>query len=122
MRVRAGLVTAVYKKALLLSCDERTRSSGDIINLMSVDSTRLQDFCTYGLIAISGPFQVNLNHYDNRVGFLLTKLDHTCVCFSLQPLGMACIRRSRYNGVFGASEYDYCPSFEKNAREADEES
>lgn len=58
MRVRAGLVTAVYSKALVLSNDERTRASGDIVNLMSVDATRLQDLCTYGLIAISGPLQV----------------------------------------------------------------
>jgi ABC-type multidrug transport system fused ATPase/permease subunit len=58
MRVRAGLVTAVYKKALVMSSADQGRSTGDIINLMSVDSTRLQDFCTYGLIALSGPFQV----------------------------------------------------------------
>lgn len=60
MRVRAGLINALYNKALVLSSDERNRSSGDIINLMSVDTTRLQDFCTYGLIAISGPFQIFL--------------------------------------------------------------
>ncbi|KAG5642914.1 hypothetical protein DXG03_001885 [Asterophora parasitica] len=60
MRVRAGLVTAIYQKALVLSNDERTRSSGDIVNLMSVDATRLQDLCTYGLIAISGPLQITL--------------------------------------------------------------
>ncbi|KAG6844742.1 hypothetical protein H0H87_004074 [Tephrocybe sp. NHM501043] len=57
MRVRAGLVTAIYAKALVLSNDERTRASGDIVNLMSVDATRLQDLCTYGLIALSGPLQ-----------------------------------------------------------------
>ncbi|KAG6828729.1 hypothetical protein H0H92_006917 [Tricholoma furcatifolium] len=60
MRVRAGLVTVVYGKALVLSNDERTRASGDIVNLMSVDATRLQDLCTYGLIALSGPFQITL--------------------------------------------------------------
>ncbi|KAF8202113.1 multidrug resistance-associated ABC transporter [Pholiota molesta] len=60
MRVRAGLVTAIYTKALVLSNDERTRASGDIVNLMSVDATRLQDLCTYGLIAISGPLQIIL--------------------------------------------------------------
>lgn len=60
MRVRAGLVTVIYAKALVLSNDERTRSSGDIVNLMSVDATRLQDLCTYGLIAISGPLQIIL--------------------------------------------------------------
>ncbi|TFK44584.1 metal resistance protein YCF1 [Crucibulum laeve] len=60
MRVRAGLVTAIYAKSLVLSNDERTRASGDIVNLMSVDATRLQDLCTYGLIAISGPLQITL--------------------------------------------------------------
>ncbi|KAF9005892.1 metal resistance protein YCF1 [Cyathus striatus] len=60
MRVRAGLVTAIYRKALVLSNDERTRSSGDIVNLMSVDATRLQDLCTYGLISVSGPLQITL--------------------------------------------------------------
>lgn len=58
MRVRAGLVTAIYKKALVLSNDERSRATGDIVNLMSVDASRLQDLCTYGLISLSGPFQV----------------------------------------------------------------
>ncbi|KAG0695817.1 P-loop containing nucleoside triphosphate hydrolase protein, partial [Suillus ampliporus] len=61
MRVRAGLVTAIYKKTLVLSTDERgSRASGDIVNLMSVDASRLQDLCTYGLLAISGPFQITL--------------------------------------------------------------
>ncbi|KZT65750.1 multidrug resistance-associated ABC transporter [Daedalea quercina L-15889] len=60
MRVRAGLVSAIYQKALVLSNDGRGRASGDIVNLMSVDATRLQDLCTYGLISISGPFQITL--------------------------------------------------------------
>ncbi|KAG6908349.1 hypothetical protein DXG01_005167 [Tephrocybe rancida] len=60
MRVRAGLVTAIYAKALVLSNDERTRASGDIVNLMSVDATRLQDLCTHGLLVISGPVQITL--------------------------------------------------------------
>ena len=58
MRVRSGLITAIYQKALVLSNDGRSSASGDIVNLMSVDAARLQDLCTYGLIAISGPFQV----------------------------------------------------------------
>ncbi|KAG8218162.1 P-loop containing nucleoside triphosphate hydrolase protein [Butyriboletus roseoflavus] len=60
MRVRAGLVTAIYQKALVLSSGERGRATGDIVNLMSVDATRMQDLCTYGLIAISGPYQITL--------------------------------------------------------------
>ncbi len=61
MRVRTGLVTAIYQKALVLSNDERGKASGDIVNLMSVDASRLQDLCTYGLMAISAPFQVKDN-------------------------------------------------------------
>ncbi|KAG8892492.1 hypothetical protein FRB99_002688, partial [Tulasnella sp. 403] len=56
MRIRAGLITTVYKKALVLSNDAQG-SRGDIVNLMSVDATRMQDLTTYGLIFVSGPFQ-----------------------------------------------------------------
>ena len=58
MRIRAGLVTAIYKKSLALSSDERGRATGDIVNLMSVDATRLQDFCSIGVMVVSGPYQV----------------------------------------------------------------
>ena len=57
MRVRAGLVSAIYKKSLVLSSQECSRS-GDIVNLMSVDATRLQDFCAIGLMIFSAPYQV----------------------------------------------------------------
>ncbi|KAH7102795.1 metal resistance protein ycf1 [Auriculariales sp. MPI-PUGE-AT-0066] len=60
-RIRAGLVKAIYEKTLVLSSAEKgSRASGDVVNLMSVDATRLQDLCTYGLIAFSGPFQIVL--------------------------------------------------------------
>lgn len=61
MRARAGLVTLIYAKSMVLANDEHGRASGDIVNLMSVDATRLQDFCTYGLMAVSGPLQVELS-------------------------------------------------------------
>ncbi|GAA6005323.1 hypothetical protein JCM10207_002938 [Rhodosporidiobolus poonsookiae] len=61
MRVRAGLVSLIYKKALVLSPSERAgRLTGDIVNLQSTDATRLQDLCTYGQIAWSGIFQITL--------------------------------------------------------------
>lgn len=51
MRIRAGLIGALYGKALRLSNTERgARASGDIVNLQSTDTTRLQDVCQYGLI------------------------------------------------------------------------
>ncbi|CAE6405604.1 unnamed protein product [Rhizoctonia solani] len=59
MRVRAGLVTAIYNKALTQAPDSQG-ARGDVVNLMSVDATRLQDLCTYGLIALSGPLQITL--------------------------------------------------------------
>ncbi|GAA5860287.1 hypothetical protein JCM3774_000370 [Rhodotorula dairenensis] len=61
MRVRAGLISLIYKKALVLSPSERGgRLTGDIVNLQSTDATRLQDLCTYGQIAWSGLFQITL--------------------------------------------------------------
>ena len=61
MRVRAGLVSAIFKKSLRLSNEDRGgRATGDIVNLMSVDATRLQDLCTYGHIAWSAVFQMVL--------------------------------------------------------------
>ncbi|OCH89274.1 hypothetical protein OBBRIDRAFT_804843 [Obba rivulosa] len=60
MRVRAELVTVIYQKALVFSSDGRESASSDIVNLMLVNPTRLQDLCTYSLISISGPFQIFL--------------------------------------------------------------
>ena len=74
MRAATGVVTVVYSESLVLANNERfnehSRAPEDIVNLMSVDATRLQDFCTYGLMAISGPhiklcfsFQLNCPGY-----------------------------------------------------------
>ncbi|KAG6889968.1 hypothetical protein C0992_003448 [Termitomyces sp. T32_za158] len=93
MRVRAGLVTVIYAKALVLSNDERSRASGDIVNLMSVDATRLQDLCTYGLIALSGPLQIMLafiSLYDLLGCFVLL----ITLLFEFTSLHLAVIARS----------------------------
>ncbi len=61
MRVRAGLVNLIDKKSLVLSNEDRAgRSTGDIVNLQSTDSTRLQDLCTYGQVGWSGIYQITL--------------------------------------------------------------
>ncbi|TIC23626.1 hypothetical protein E3Q12_01940 [Wallemia mellicola] len=61
LRVRAGLVNLLYDKSLHLSNNERSqRPTGDVVNLMSVDTNRLTDLCTYGHILWSGPFQIVL--------------------------------------------------------------
>jgi hypothetical protein len=86
MRVRAGLITVIYSKALVLSNDGRSRSTGDIVNLMSVDATRLQECCAYGLMVISGPVQVSIAFLCSVVGNALITLfwlDHNCIRFTL---------------------------------------
>ena len=48
LTIRTAVVTAVYRKALVLGAGERrTRSLGEITNLMSIDAQRLQDLTTY---------------------------------------------------------------------------
>lgn len=125
MRVRAGLVTTIYRKALVLSNDGAGKSSGDIVNLMSVDATRLQDLCTYGLIAISGPFQVRIWYYiQAKSRHLLTYLPHpdnSCFYLPIQHFGLACVCRGGDYDLLNPFEHGYCSIPEKDAREADEE-
>lgn len=60
MRVKGGLVTLIYRKSLVLSNGEKSgRTTGDIVNLQSVDAVRIADLAQYGHIAWSGPFQVS---------------------------------------------------------------
>lgn len=59
MRVKGGLVTLIYRKSLVMSNGEKAgRSSGDIVNLQSVDAVRIADLAQYGHVAWSGPFQI----------------------------------------------------------------
>ncbi|KAG2230070.1 hypothetical protein INT48_005398 [Thamnidium elegans] len=61
MKLRAALVTSIYKKTLLLSNASRQQSTvGEIVNRMSVDAQRLMDLCTYFHIGWSGPFQISI--------------------------------------------------------------
>ena len=55
----------IYKKSLVLSNDHGAnegKQRGDVVNLMSVDASRMQELCTYALIIASGPFQVPTPH------------------------------------------------------------
>ncbi|KAJ1651209.1 hypothetical protein IWQ61_008173, partial [Dispira simplex] len=64
LRVRAGLVTAIYRKALTLSNSARQQFTvGEIVNRMSVDAQRLSDLTTYLHIIWSGFFQVSMCLY-----------------------------------------------------------
>ena len=64
MRVRTGLVTAIYSKSLIMSSDARQKySSAEMVNHMSVDAQRLMDLCSYAHILWSGPLQIALSLY-----------------------------------------------------------
>jgi ATP-binding cassette, subfamily C (CFTR/MRP), member 1 len=48
MRLRSAVITSVFSKALVLSTSALSyRTTGEITNLMSVDSTRLQELTPY---------------------------------------------------------------------------
>ncbi|SCU90191.1 LADA_0F02432g1_1 [Lachancea dasiensis] len=61
MNIKSGLTSVIYQKSLVLSNEAAaTSSTGDIVNLMSVDVQRLQDLTQWGQIIWSGPFQLIL--------------------------------------------------------------
>lgn len=61
MKIKSSLTASIYKKSLVLSGEDRgKKTTGDIVNLMSVDTQRLQDLCQYGQTLWSGPFQIIL--------------------------------------------------------------
>ncbi|CAK8671759.1 unnamed protein product [Clavelina lepadiformis] len=64
MRLRSGVIAAVYRKALTLSSAARKHSTvGEVVNLMSVDAQRFMDLMSYVNILWSGPFQIILAMY-----------------------------------------------------------
>jgi hypothetical protein len=120
MRVRTGLVSVIYQKALILSNDERGKASGDIVNLMSVDASRLQDLCTYGLMAISAPLQVT--EFSSRRASSLSTLTigYARVRFIVQPPGMVRVRGSWHHDFLSSVEYGDRKFLEEYANKADE--
>ncbi|KAL9596111.1 MAG: hypothetical protein Q9219_006010 [cf. Caloplaca sp. 3 TL-2023] len=61
MRVRSSLTAMIYAKSMRLSNQGRaTKSTGDIVNYMAVDTQRLQDLTQYGQMLWSAPFQIIL--------------------------------------------------------------
>jgi ABC-type multidrug transport system fused ATPase/permease subunit len=64
MNVKSSLIATIYRKALKLSNEAKgQKASGDIVNLMSVDTQRLSDLANTGSIIWSGPFQIILCLY-----------------------------------------------------------
>ena len=61
IKVKSSLNCLIYQKALTLSPEaKQKKSTGDIVNLMSVDTQRLQELCRNLQLLWSGPFQITL--------------------------------------------------------------
>ena len=61
MRIRSSLTAMIYSKSMKLSNEGKaSKSTGDIVNYMAVDTQRLQDLTQYGLQLWSAPFQITL--------------------------------------------------------------
>ncbi|KAI9167494.1 Metal resistance protein YCF1 [Paramyrothecium foliicola] len=59
MRIKGGLASSIYRKAMRLSNEGRsTKTTGDIVNYMAVDAQRLQDLTQFAQQAWSAPFQI----------------------------------------------------------------
>ncbi|TXG62442.1 hypothetical protein EZV62_009436 [Acer yangbiense] len=64
LRVRAALISQIYRKGLRLSCQSRqSHTSGEIINYMSVDIQRITDLIWYLNIIWMLPIQISLAIY-----------------------------------------------------------
>ncbi|XP_067949296.1 multidrug resistance-associated protein 1-like [Watersipora subatra] len=58
-RVRASVISMIYKKALRMSAEAKQKSTiGEIVNLMAVDGQRMQDVFMYFWMLFSAPTQI----------------------------------------------------------------
>lgn len=61
LQIRTSLTSTVFSKTLVLSTEDRAKkSTGEIVNLMAIDTQRLQDVTTYLQSLWSAPFQIVL--------------------------------------------------------------
>ncbi|RDW84670.1 putative multidrug resistance protein [Coleophoma cylindrospora] len=61
MRIKTALTAAIYSKSLRLSNEGRaSKTTGDIVNYMAVDTQRLQDLAQFGQQLWSAPYQIVL--------------------------------------------------------------
>ncbi|CAG2101474.1 unnamed protein product, partial [Medioppia subpectinata] len=72
MRIRTCLISAVYRKSLVLSNHSKTATtSGEIVNLMAVDAQRFVDMLPYLSFLWTAPVQVGISLYllYNEMGY-----------------------------------------------------
>ncbi|KAK9465552.1 P-loop containing nucleoside triphosphate hydrolase protein [Lipomyces arxii] len=65
MNIKSAMTSCIYRKSMFLSNDSRqAKSTGDIVNLMTVDVARLQEMTQSAQALWSGPFQIVLCLYN----------------------------------------------------------
>ncbi|KAK9371704.1 P-loop containing nucleoside triphosphate hydrolase protein [Lipomyces chichibuensis] len=61
LNIKSSLTSSIYRKSMCLSNESRqSKSTGDIVNYMTVDVQRLQDLAQSAQAIWSGPFQIML--------------------------------------------------------------
>src|SRR5699024_4672027 len=61
MRIRTCLVSAIYRKSLVLASHAKKEyTTGEIVNLMSVDSQRFIDLLPWLNFLLTAPFQIGI--------------------------------------------------------------
>lgn len=64
MRLKSNIINLVYIKASRLSsASKRNRTTGEIVNLISVDANRFLDVLSFINLIWSAPFQIILGIY-----------------------------------------------------------
>ena len=64
MRVYSSVAAIIYKKSLTLSANTRNQySSGEVINLIAVDASKIQEALTYVTFLWVSPVHVGLTVY-----------------------------------------------------------
>jgi hypothetical protein len=116
MRARGAMVSIVYRKAFDISNDGRQQyTTGEITNLMSVDSSRLQNLTPYLHMVWSSLLQIGVSLYLlYQQGFLEKRL----FCFDL--LFSQLLFCSGSERVCWARVHDFDGSFEHCVDEANE--
>uniref|UniRef100_A0A8D3D949 ABC-type glutathione-S-conjugate transporter n=1 Tax=Scophthalmus maximus TaxID=52904 RepID=A0A8D3D949_SCOMX len=100
VQVRTAIMTAVYKKALVMSNDNRKESSvGETVNLMSADAQRFNDLTSFIHLLWSCPLQIILS-----IAFLWMELGPSALAglaamVILVPLNALLATKARSLGV-----------------------
>lgn len=86
-RIRTGLVSAIYRKALRISSNAKKDTTvGEIVNLMSVDAQRFFELVSYVHVLWSGPVIIGLAIYLIWQQLEWGVLAGVCVMILITPL------------------------------------